>query len=208
MGRTLFSVGHNVEYQHRDSEGNLKSLFSLNKFGLFLMRLMRKFITSPFNVNGKVKDGFLNHLAVYGLRVNFLTGMWRNTLKIHNLITNAGMAGIASRLNGSGAEAAFTYIATGTGTTAAAVTDTTLETELSTLGLSRAAATASRVTTDVTDDSARLVKLFSVTGTGAVTESGVLNAASVGVLLARQVFSAINVENGDSLQITWTFDID
>jgi hypothetical protein len=64
------------------------------------------------------------------------------------------------------------------------------------------------VTTDVTNDTAQLVYTFTVTGTAAVTESGVFNAASSGVLLARQVFSAINVVNGDSLQITWKFDVD
>jgi hypothetical protein len=41
-----------------------------------------------------------------------------------------------------------------------------------------------------------------------VTESGTLNAAAAGVLLARQTFSAINVANGDSLQVTWKFDVD
>lgn len=122
---------------------------------------------------------------------------------IHNLITNAGFAGAASRLNGAGGEAAFTYIAMGTGTTAAAVTDTTLQTELSTSGLSRVNATATRVTTSVTNDTAQLANTFSVTGTVAVTESGILNAASTGTLLARQVFSAINVVNGDSLAVTW-----
>ena len=63
--------------------------------------------------------------------------------------------------------------------------------------MSRAAGTASRSTTDVTNDTAELTKTFSVTGTVAVTESGALNAASAGVLLARQVFSAVNVVNGD-----------
>ena len=115
---------------------------------------------------------------------------------------------MASRCNGHGAEAAFTYIAVGTGTTGAAVGNTTLETELAADGLSRAAGTASRVTTDVANDTARLIKTFSVTGTQAVTESGVLNAGADGVLLSRQVFAAVNVVDGDSLQITWDYDFD
>jgi len=122
-------------------------------------------------------------------------------------VTSAGKAGAASRINGSGGEAAFTYIATGTGTNAAAAGDTALQTELAASGLSRANATASRVTTSVTNDTAQLVNTFSVTGSQAVTESGVLNASSSGTLLARQVFSAINVVNGDSLQITWKFQM-
>lgn len=128
--------------------------------------------------------------------------------EIHNLVVSAGAAGIASRINGSGAEAAFTFIAIGTGTTAAAAGDTTLQTEITTNGGARAACTTSRVTTDVTNDTAQCVLTYSFTGAFAVTESGYLNAASAGTLLSRQVFSAINVASGDSLQITWKIDVD
>lgn len=127
---------------------------------------------------------------------------------VSNLVVNAGWAGVASRINGSGAEAAFTYIALGVGTTAAAAGNTTLESEVVTVGGERAAATASRVTTDVTDDTAQLVHTFTFTGSLVITESGVFNAASAGTMLARQVFSAINVASGDSLQVTWKFDVD
>lgn len=122
---------------------------------------------------------------------------------VHNLITNAGKAGVASRINGAGSEAAFTYLAVGTGTTAASASDTALQTELASSGLSRVNATASRVTTSVTNDTAQLLTTFTVTGTQAVTEAGILNASSSGTLLSRQVFSAINVVNGDSLQLTY-----
>lgn len=181
-----FKLKLNVQYALKDKDGNAKPIFSLNRLGSFLLK---KGIISPFNKT-------------------FLFGSNVSVMNISNLITNTGAAGVASRINGDGSEAAFTYIATGTGTTGANVTDTTLETELAASGLTRAAATASRVTTDVTNDTAQLLKSFSVTGTVAVTESGVLNAASSGVLLARQVFSAINVVNGDTLQITWKFDVD
>lgn len=135
-------------------------------------------------------------------------GKIKGRYTISNLVTNAGMAGVASRINGAGSEAAFTYIALGVGTTAAAATDTALESEVVTVGGERAAATCTRVTTDVTNDTAQLVYTFTFTGSLAITESGVLNAAAAGVLLSRQVFSAINVISGDSLQITWKFDVD
>ena len=127
---------------------------------------------------------------------------------ISNLVTNAGFAGIASRVNGAGAEAAFTYIALGTGAVAANVTDTSLGTEIVASGAERANSTVSRTTTDVTNDTSTNIHTFNITGTLAITESGVLNAAAAGTLLARQVFAAINVTNGDNLQITWSFDID
>lgn len=130
-------------------------------------------------------------------------GALKETRHIKNLITSAGKAGMASRCNGDGAEAAFTYLALGTGTGAAAAGDTTLGTESTDSGLARAAATCSRVTTTVTNDTAQLLKQWTASGSVAVTESGVLNAASAGTLLARQVFSAINCVSGDTLQITW-----
>lgn len=202
-----FHLKLNVTYELRDEKGNVKPIFTENKLGQIFLKAIRKFV-KPIDSEGKVKEGFLNELAAYGLRIPGITGSWNSFRLISNLVTNAGKAGVASRINGNGGEAAFTYIAVGTGTTAAAATDTTLETEITDSGLARVAATASRVTTDVTNDTAQDTTTFSVSGTKAVTESGVLNASSVGVLLARQVFSAINVVSGDSLTITWKFDVD
>lgn len=199
-----FALEHNVEYVLKDKDGNVKPLFTENKLGQKLLKLFRKFVADPIDrETGAVKAGFQNYLAAYGLRIDGVTGSWGNSRVIKNLVVDAGKAGVASRINGAGGEAAFTYIAVGTGTTGAAAGNTALETELASSGLSRANSTASRVTTTVTNDTAQLVNTFSVTGTQAVTESGVLNAASSGTLLCRQTFSAINVVNGDSLQITW-----
>lgn len=121
---------------------------------------------------------------------------------IKNLITDAGLAGAANRLGGIGT-AAFTYIALGTGVTAANAADTTLETELAVSGLSRVNATVSAVTTTVTNDTLQLANTFTVTGTAAITEAGILNAGAGGTLLSRLVFSAVNVINGDSLTVTY-----
>ena len=66
------------------------------------------------------------------------------------------------------------------------------------------------MTTDVTNDTAQGVLSFSVTGTKAVTESGFFNhiGTATGTMLSHQVFSAINVVSGDTLQITWKIDVD
>lgn len=203
-----FHLQQNVEYVLRDKFGNIKKMFVENSLGNKLLKLFRVINPNSINEDGQVKSGLLNYLAAYGLRIPFLTGVWSDSKLISNLVVSAGSAGVASRINGAGAEAAFTYIAVGTGTLAAAAGDTTLQTEIIDSGLARAAATASRVTTDVTNDTAQDLHTFSVTGTKAVTESGVLNAGAAGTLLARQVFSAVNVVNGDSLQVTWKFDVD
>lgn len=179
----------NVHYKVLDKNGNVKPIFQEN---VLTKALLKTGYLSPTWINSPLSF----------LIAPFL-GSWKSEKVIGNLITNAGFALAAGLLNGSGSPAAATFIAVGTGVTAANVTDTTLQTETATSGLSRAAGTLSLVTTSVTNDTAQILKSFSVSGTVAVTESGVLNAASTGTLLCRQVFSAINVVNGDTLQVTW-----
>ena len=125
-------------------------------------------------------------------------------------IANAGRAVISARLYGT-ASAAYGAIGLGTGTTAFAATDTTLETEKKTDGtgasgvhaIASGSVTASSVTTTVTNDTAQFVGTATFTASLAVTESGLFNADTNGTLLARQTFSAINVVSGDSIQFTW-----
>lgn len=185
-------MSFNVQYQLRDKDGNAKRLFQQN---WLYTKLMKLGYLNPFSYQNA---GFLQ----------FMLGGWSNGLiTVKNTTTNAGFAAVAGRINGSGSPAAFTYIAVGTGTNAAAATDTALQTESSTSGLSRAAGSVSLVTTTQTNDTAQIVLTYTVTGTVAVTESGLFNASSSVTLLARQVFSAINVVNGDSLQVTWKIKV-
>lgn len=124
-----------------------------------------------------------------------------------NIITNVGRAAMASRLNGDGAEAVFNYIAIGEGSNAATVTDTALQTETVVDGGQRKIATLSRVTTTVNNDTAQWVAVFTFTLAHNITESGILNAASAGTLLARRVFGTISCLSGDSMQITWKIQL-
>lgn len=193
----LIPLDANVTIKHIDANGNAKPIFQEN---MLCIKLMKKGLLSPLWINGKMA-------AV----LSPFMGTWVFEKDGSNLITNTGKAAAASRINGSGGEAAFTSIGQGTGTTAAAVGDTALETEKKADGtaasgvhaLATASVTASRVTTTVTNDTAQLVGTISETATMAITESGVFNADTNGVMIARQVFSAINVVSGDSLQFTW-----
>lgn len=103
-----------------------------------------------------------------------------------------------------GATSAFQAIAIGTGSTAAADNDTTLETETTRDGYDSAAFTAA---TDGTGAIVVIEKDF--TGVSAtITESGILNNNSTnGDLFARQVFSGIPLTSGDTLNVEWTIDI-
>lgn len=139
--------------------------------------------------------------GLISLTVTDKDGNLKDEREIKNVITKTGLAQIALLAGASGD--AFTYLALGTGATAATSDDTALETETSASGLARAAATVSRVTTTVTNDTLQLAKTFTAGASAAITECGILNAATDGVLLGRQVFSAVNVVSGDSLAVTY-----
>lgn len=149
---------------------------------------------------------FLHYLRKkYGFnfpKLLFLTGYMSYDAKYTNLIVTAGKGLIAGRINGVGSPAAPTYMAIGTGTTAAAAGDTALQTEATGNGYDRVSGTASTVTTDVTNDTNQLVASWTVTSSKAITEMGILNAASAGTLLVRNVFSAYTLQNGDTFEIT------
>lgn len=126
-------------------------------------------------------------------------GCVKQTVETTNLITTAGRNAIVERLDSSPATAAPSHMAIGTGTTAAAAGDTTLQTELDRNALTSNTSSAN-VLTMVGDWAAG-------DGTGAITEAGVLNAASNGTLYSRAVFTVINKGAADTLQITWTYTL-
>ncbi len=129
--------------------------------------------------------------------IHYRDGVEIERREIHNIICNVGIAKVAGLVAGT-ATGGFGYMATGTGTTAAAATDTALQTEVL-----RVATTNSLVTTTVTNDTSQFVGTFNYTATYAITEAGIFDASSAGNLLAHQVFAAVNVVSGDSIQITW-----
>lgn len=131
-------------------------------------------------------------------------GVVKDERTIQNQIQNLGLSSISARLIGTSV-GAFDAIAIGTGS-GQAVGDTTLSAEITTDGGGRRSGvdvTRTQETTTVTDDTAQFFTTFSFTGAHAITEAGIFNAASAGVMLAYQDFSVINVSSGDNLQITW-----
>ena len=121
------------------------------------------------------------------------------------VVTNAGKAEVAALIGSdtSGSATPFDYIAIGTGTTSESASDTALANEQQ-----RAAATGSRVTVNVTNDTLQLVKdAFTFDGNYAITESGVFNASSGGTMLCRKTFDAINVTADDTLKVTWKITV-
>jgi hypothetical protein len=125
-------------------------------------------------------------------------GQVKQEVEVKNLVVTTGKNFIASRMK-DGTATVMSHMAIGSGTTAAAIGDTTLETELGRVSLA---------STTVTDNAVAYVATIPAgTGTGAVTEAGLLNAGSGGTLLCRTVFAVINKGAADTLGITWTVSI-
>lgn len=125
-------------------------------------------------------------------------GQVKEELHIPNLVVTAGKTFIASRMT-SASSTVMGYMAVGTGSTAPAAGDTTLQTELSRVTLT-SATPSTNVVTYVGDYPAG-------TGTGALQEAGIFNAGSAGTMLCRTTFSVINKGASDTMTITWTVTV-
>lgn len=118
-----------------------------------------------------------------------------------NVLTNVGKVKMIDGVYGT-ALTAPTYIAWGTGSTAAAATDTTLVTEASE---ARTNGTKSKVTTTVANDTYQVVGTITCAGSGkTIAEAGLLDAATTGNLYVRGVFTGIALGVGDSIAFTFT----
>ena len=120
-------------------------------------------------------------------------------------ITTAGKVETAKLICGSDSPVKFTYLELGTGSTAFAVGQTALVTAVTGSGLARAVATASIVTTTVTNDTAQLVKEWTASGTVTVREVGLFNHVTTGSgdMLARKVLgTAKALVSGDTYEYT------
>ena len=127
-----------------------------------------------------------------------------------SVFTNAGAAVITNRIIQAGT--APKNIGWGTGTTAAAVTDTDLQTEAAeTLSGGRTIGTESRTTVTNANDDYSVTGTVTATGTRAITEAGLFDAQDSGGTvpnahgncLIRSVFSAIDCSSGDIIAFTF-----
>ena len=116
---------------------------------------------------------------------------------VENIVTNAGRAAIIDRLQGN-TPAVPDYIAIGSGTAAAAASDTALGTEL---------ARAQGSLTQPTAYTDRCTYTFAAgTGTGSVGEVVRFNASSGPTLWGRQLIDPVVAKgSADSLQIQYDF---
>ena len=125
-------------------------------------------------------------------------------MKGHSM-ANTGLAIVAGLILLDVAGTAFDFVGIGDSSTAESATHTALQ---AATNKKYKAATGTRVTTTLANDTAQLVATFSsadsLTGTWSVCESGVFNAVAAGVMLFRKIFTAksCNWTAGDSLEVT------
>lgn len=118
--------------------------------------------------------------------------------EVPNLVVTAGKNFVASRIKDT-TEAAMSHMAIGTGSAAAAASQTTLSAEGDRNALT---------STTVSNNTVTYVASFGAgEGTGAVVEAGLFNAASAGAMFCRTVFNVVNKGASDSMTITWTITV-
>lgn len=120
----------------------------------------------------------------------------------HNTMTTVGLNACRWYISGvPAANANFTWIAIGTGS-GGGVGSTALATEAF-----RASATFENTTTAAGNWTLTYTWTAGTFSGEAITEAGVLNAATGGILLNYQDFAAITLSASDSLQVTFEFEI-
>lgn len=139
--------------------------------------------------NGNIWDlGSVGWKVVTTAGVNFIVDAFQNLVEIENL----------------------KFHALGTGSTAEAITDTALVTELTTEYTGNVRATGS-LTEGATANIYRTVGTNTLDGTpaSALREHGILDQAATGggTLLDRTVFAAITLSSGDALQSTYDMTV-
>ncbi len=129
-------------------------------------------------------------------------GKIKDNRKIENLVVNAGLAYIISRMVGT-AKPPISHMALGAGTTAAAGAQTDL---IAMLG-AREALDSTTIAGTNNEKVVYVASFEAGDATGAVTEAGLFNAATGGDMLCRTVFAVVNKAADDTMTVTWTITV-
>lgn len=125
-------------------------------------------------------------------------GQAKQSVTTSNLVVDTGLNFIVDRMKDD--ETVMTHMGVGTGTTAPAAGNTTLETQLGGRELIE--------TSTVTDNSILYRAVFEAgDSTGQLTEAAIFNASTGGTMLCRVTFTAIDKQANDSLAIKWTISL-
>ena len=126
------------------------------------------------------------------------SGNQKDYRKINNLVVAVGKDTIASRMVGN-TTAIMSHMAVGSSNTSPATSQTALGTELGRVVLDSTTRAANTVTYVATFPAG--------TGTGSLTEAGILNASSSGNMLCRTAFGVVTKTASDTVIITWNVTV-
>ena len=143
--------------------------------------------TESVNINGNLEVILLDE-----------NGNKKDYRKVNNLVVAVGKDVIASRLVGN-TSAIMSHMAVGSSSTTATTSQTALGTELGRVALDSSSRASNTITYVATFPAG--------TGTGSITEAGILNASSSGNMLCRTVFGVVTKASGDTVVITWNVTV-
>ena len=129
-------------------------------------------------------------------------GNVKDEREVKNLVVNKGLEYIASRMTDA-SKSVMSHMGLGSGTTAAAASQTDLVTLLG----SREALDSTTISGSNNEKVVYVSAFEAGDATGAVTEAGIFNAASGGAMLCRTVFSVVNKAADDTMSVTWTITL-
>ena len=129
-------------------------------------------------------------------------GNIKDEREVKNLVVNKGLEYIASRMKDA-SKSVMSHMGLGSGTTAAAASQTDLVTLLG----AREALDSTTISGSNNEKVVYVSAFEAGDATGAVTEAGIFNAASGGDMLCRTVFSVVNKAADDTMSVTWTITL-
>jgi len=129
-------------------------------------------------------------------------GNVKDTREVKNLVVNKGLEYIASRMKDA-SKGVMSHMALGSGTTAAAASQTDLVTLLG----AREALDSTTISGSNNEKVVYVSAFEAGDATGAVTEAGIFNASTSGDMLCRTVFSVVNKAADDTMSVTWTITL-
>ncbi len=118
-------------------------------------------------------------------------------------LTQTGVQYIISAIFGT-AITAPTYLGWGTGVTAAAVTDTALQTASAE---ARVNGTGSKITTSFSNDTLQVVGTITSASVQTISEVGLFDASTAGHMYVHGVFTGIALNTNDAIAFTVTIQI-
>ena len=121
---------------------------------------------------------------------------------VNNLVVNKGLEYIASRMKDA-SKGVMSHMALGSGTTAAAASQTDLVTLLG----AREALDSTTIAGSNNEKVVYVSAFEAGDATGAVKEAGIFNASTSGDMLCRTVFSVVNKAADDTMAVTWTITL-